>query len=56
MCAKSYALGRWRGARGKPHPVLLCGSIDHDSYSDGYLHGEAERHERAAARRTKGRR
>ena len=55
-CSKSFALGRWRGAMGRPLSVPLADSVCRLSYADGHDNGRAERAERDAARRTKGRR
>ncbi len=60
-CSKSFALGRWRGAMGRPLAVPLADTVCDASYVDGHEAGRAERAERAAqswdsARRTKGRR
>lgn len=54
-CSKSFALGRWRGAMNKPRPVTLADTVCRASYEEGHDAGRAERMERDAARRSKGR-
>ena len=54
MCAKSFALGRWRGAMGRPRAVMLAALVDVVSYAEGHAVGCQERAERKLAVRGNG--
>ena len=56
MCSKSFALGRWRGAMGRPCDVVLAGHIVLTDYAEGHALGREERAERQRNQRGAGRR